>query len=305
MAVQYRDLGAARPGRAIQPTRVTALPRRDAAEAFTGSIRSIPTSNIIGYEPATPDSGGGAGGGGSLPTFGFPYTPYGSGVGYGPSQYPFGGIGQPTVPLGGISLGGGYRFTGEPTGIPATQAGLPVPDWMCAILSTLKVGCTWGDAVGAGLAYFTGGSDPGQSTGGKATCPPGFEIDPDTGKCAEAGMSGAAARILPGGSTGYLGAGGEAAVGSWGYPAIVPSQVGTVTRNNGTVSPILRCPRGMVLGTDNLCYAKGTRGLQRKWKPATKPPMSAKDYKALRRISALQKSVKKLAGAAGMSCKKR
>lgn len=306
MAVQYRDLSAARPGGRISPTRIAQPVRRDAAEQYTGSIRSIPTSNILGYQPAIPDAGGATGGtsgGGGTPYM--PYTPYGSGFGPGLPQYPFGG-GYPSFPTGGTYLGAGYRFTGEPTGIPTTQASLPVPDWMCGILTGIGVGCTWSDAVSAGLAYFTGGSDPGQSTGGKATCPPGFEIDADSGECKQSGVGGTVARIIPGGDTGYLGAGGEAVVGSFGRPALVPAQVGSVTKNSGVVSPILRCARGYVLGQDNLCYPKGSIPRQfRKWRPPTKPPMSASDAKALRRIGTLQKRVKRLAGSAGMSCKKR
>lgn len=94
---------------------------------------------------------------------------------------------------------------------------------------------------------------------------------------------------------------GSAVVGAFGIPALQPSVVGNI---NGR--PIRRCPTGSVLGKDDLCYMKGSIPRKfRKWAPAPKPPMSAADAKALRRIGTLQRRVKKLAGDAGMSCKKR
>lgn len=96
-------------------------------------------------------------------------------------------------------------------------------------------------------------------------------------------------------------AGGVATIGAFGIPAIQPDIVG---ERNGR--PIRSCPPGAVLGKDDLCYMKGSIPRQfRKWKPAPRPVFSAADAKALRRIGTLQKKVKKLAGDANMTCKKR
>jgi len=110
--------------------------------------------------------------------------------------------------------------------------------------------------------------------------------------------------ILPGGdpfivpeSGRALGGGGQAVVGSFGIPAIQPIQV---------AQPTLRCPPGAVLGKDSLCYMKSSipRAF-RKWRPAPKPPMSAADAKALRRIGTLQGKVKRLAKSANLTCKRK
>ena len=108
--------------------------------------------------------------------------------------------------------------------------------------------------------------------------------------------------MIPGGETGVL-EGGQAVVGGFGVPGVTPFVAGQVMKNDGTVGPIFRCPTGMVLGKDSICYMKGAipRNM-RKWKPSPKPPMSAADAKALRRIGTLQRKAKKLAGDAGLRC---
>lgn len=135
-----------------------------------------------------------------------------------------------------------------------------------------------------------------------AGCPPGFKIV--RGRCVATGLGGALERLIPGGETGVLGLEfGDAVMGAFGIPALEPAQVGTITRRDGTVAPILRCPPGAVLGTDELCYTKGTISRQnRKWKPAAKPPISAADWRATRRFASVQKRIKKVASAGGFSC---
>lgn len=83
---------------------------------------------------------------------------------------------------------------------------------------------------------------------------------------------------------------GEAVTGGFNMPAFVPSVVGNITRIDGSSGPILRCPRGTVLATDNLCYAKGTKGLapNRKWKPGRRPFLPSQDLRALDRVAALK-----------------
>lgn len=164
-----------------------------------------------------------------------------------------------------------------------------------------------------GRRLFGGGNRPGAGTGastpgeGQGGCPQGYEWDPRSGRCEQVGLGGLGRRLVPGGATGTLeDRYGEAVLGAFGTPAIVPAQVGTITDRAGNPSPIFRCPPGAVLGKDNLCYMKGSIPRQfRKWKPSPKPPMSAADAKALRRIGTLQKKVKRLAGNAGLSCRKR
>lgn len=149
--------------------------------------------------------------------------------------------------------------------------------------------------VGAGKKIFSG-----QKPGAAADCPPGFRVDPNTGRCLKEGFGGRVERFLPGGGTGFLpsspGPGtGMATMGSFGVPAVQPIQMMTQR---------LDCPAGFLLGMDNLCYAKGTLPRQfRKWKPAKKPPISAKDWRALQTSARVEKKVKRIASTAGFTCK--
>jgi len=90
----------------------------------------------------------------------------------------------------------------------------------------------------------------------------------------------------------HSGGAGAAVRGGFNMPAFVPGVVGNITRRDGTTGPILRCPRGTVLATDNLCYAKGIRGLaaHRKWKPGPRPFLPPKDIQCLRRAVAIRKN---------------
>ena len=135
----------------------------------------------------------------------------------------------------------------------------------------------------------------------RAQCPPGFRVNPRTGVCEVEGPIGAIQRFLPGGQTGVLpqvpDAYGEAVMGSFGVPAIQPAQASTMA---------LRCPPGSVLGKDNLCYQKGSIPMQfRKWRPPKKPPISAKDWRALQTSARVEKKAKDIASKAGFSCRRR
>lgn len=150
---------------------------------------------------------------------------------------------------------------------------------------------------------FTGGGDqfagppPGSTDTPFQPCPEGQFLF--NGSCVRFDPTAA----LPGGRPmiSTTAAGGTLAQGVLG-PARVPEVVGNL---NG--QPIRRCPAGMVLSVEDLCYVKGTKGLAaiRKWKPSARPVMSAADAKVIRRAATLQKKVKKLAGSVGFSCKKR
>ena len=141
--------------------------------------------------------------------------------------------------------------------------------------------------------------------GARSSCPPGFRVNPRTGVCEQEGFRGSVERFLPGGRTGTLPQNGQvsqagygqAVMGSFGVPAQLPVQ---------DTSPTLRCPPGSVLGKDNLCYEKSSIPRQfRKWKPGRRPPISAKDWKALQTANRVEKKAKKIAQTAGFSCRKR
>ena len=63
----------------------------------------------------------------------------------------------------------------------------------------------------------------------------------------------------------------------------------------------LQCPKGLVLGKDERCYAKGTIPPKlRKWRPATRPPITAGDVRAIRRAASAKGRVKKLGKDVGL-----
>lgn len=112
---------------------------------------------------------------------------------------------------------------------------------------------------------------------------------------------------LPGGTPLMVPAGGQAVMGVMGAPALSPTVVGEVARSNGQVGVIRRCPAGLVLGKDNLCYAKGSiPNKLRKWPKTARPPVSAYDARMMRKYGAngsKRNGVKRLAQEAGFSCK--
>jgi len=158
------------------------------------------------------------------------------------------------------------------------------------------------DIIFEGASRLFGGGKP--SVAAKSSCPPGFFADPNTGVCKAGGVGGAVQRFLPGGQTGTLPqvpasqqAYGNAVMGSFGVPALQPAQAQSVA---------LRCPPGSVLGKDNLCYQKGSIPAQfRKWRPARKPPISAKDWKALQTADRVKNKAKNVATKAGFSCRRK
>jgi len=163
-------------------------------------------------------------------------------------------------------------------------------------------GFVTGGPAGAAAGFIRGGRPPGPgsvaTSGGFGVprslddgCPPGQRRSGTD--CVTAGFKGALQRTIPFGATGTISdVTGEAVMGAFNVPATVPAQVGSIERHDGVVSPILRCPRGQVLATDNLCYAKGIKGLAafRKWKPAAKGFLPRRDVACLRRAIAIKKS---------------
>jgi len=129
-------------------------------------------------------------------------------------------------------------------------------------------------------------------------CPGGFERGP-SGNCIQSGFRGLAERLVPGGQAGTIeDIRGDAVMGGFGLPALVPAVVGSITTRAGEQRPILRCPRTMVLGTDDLCYPKAIltpRSRFRKHRRPIAPPISRRDTKAIRTAAAARERVKELA----------
>jgi len=91
----------------------------------------------------------------------------------------------------------------------------------------------------------------------------------------------------------------QAVAGAFGLPAMAPM---AETRQH------LDCPRGFVLGLDNLCYPKAIlRGNSkfRKWRVGPKPPISAADAKMLRRLDAVRTKVANMATSIDLVTKKK
>lgn len=141
----------------------------------------------------------------------------------------------------------------------------------------------------------------------RSDCPPGFRANPRTGACEVEGPIGAVQRFLPGGQTGTLpqvqigqempDAFGGAVMGAFGKPALQPAQASGVS---------LRCPRGMVLGKDNLCYGKNQINAgDRKWRPSKRAKISAAEWRTLSKANSVKNKAKEVASAAGFSCRKK
>lgn len=137
-------------------------------------------------------------------------------------------------------------------------------------------GDIFGVPVSAQLPF--GGSEPpssdsvvpGATNFSPLDCPDGTFRIPGTNQCAD---------LIPGGATqggGLIVSGGEAVKGRFGA-GVAPSEK-TVSR--------ARCPRGMVLAVDGLCYDKRSlRNDQRMWPASRKPLLTAGDLNAISRAS--------------------
>lgn len=187
--------------------------------------------------------------------------------------------------LGGF-LGGGAAGNGGQTTTMGRSCSPPYfvhpQTGRCTLSST---------STGVGT-QVTSTSVPGPGTGSQFGPNGG---PPQIGTRPEEGWRAFFERLFPGGETGTELATegyGNAVIGGFGIPALEPAIVGAVQRRDGTMAPIRRCPPGLVLATDELCYAKGTRGLaaHRKWKPSGACFLPPRDVKALRRAVAIRKS---------------
>lgn len=145
----------------------------------------------------------------------------------------------------------------------------------------------------AGCQVILPGNTGTPSTG-FAGCPAGWVLD-SSGRCVQGGMGGMMQRVIPGGSTGTM-IPGQAQQGAFGIPAETPAQVGTIMRNDGSVGPVFRCRGNLVLGRDNLCYARGSipRGA-RKHPPGRKPLLTGGDLRCLSKAQGLRGKIKRAA----------
>lgn len=239
----------------------------------------------------------GPSGGAQLPPAPPGATPLPGGGYYSPIGYA-----PPTFIPGGPAMGGTQFVPSTSSyGVPELiNAGVGAIGGCDAMPSPLKEICK-------GYGILTGGPKPtttAQTGTGttlqQATCPPGTVRVGNT--CVSPGD------LFPGGAPGMFEAGGQAVAGGFGMPAFSPTIVGSVANNRGEVRPIRRCPRGMVLGFDELCYPKAVlprRSRFRKHKGERKPPMTGADAAALRRIGSLKNRVKELASDAGLTCANR
>lgn len=104
--------------------------------------------------------------------------------------------------------------------------------------------------------------------------------------------------IVPVPGTTVGGPGGSTTMGAFGLPAVVPAAETRIVR---------KCPRGMVLGMDDLCYPKAVlprRSRNRKWRGDPKPPVTAADAKAIRRADRVRETVLDLAKDVGLHASK-
>jgi len=129
------------------------------------------------------------------------------------------------------------------------------------------------------------------STSGTA-CGPGMARD-SRGNCVSeetlGGVRSVIARLLPGGSTGRAletsTEFGDAVLGAFNIPALEPAIVGDIQRNDGSTALIRRCPRGMVLGRDELCYPREIlrrNSRFRKHRPGPRPILTGGQRSAIR-----------------------
>jgi len=191
---------------------------------------------------------------------------------------------------GGFARGGSPRFTGSDPGAGLGQPRQSTFAPSRAIFDIpLKQLIAEGSARSLAEARRRGLAAPLTTTSQSCRFPK--RIDPRTGECKifigrESGID----RPISGGISMRDDEFGEAVIGAFNMPALVPAVVGQIERRDGTVGPILRCPRGSVLATDDLCYSKGIKGLasHRKWKPGRAPFLPGRDLRALDRVAALK-----------------
>lgn len=190
----------------------------------------------------------------------------------------------PSIPGGGFT--GGF---GLPSG-PTSGVGLEgrAPDTACT-LAGIPAPCTWVDiALSAAGNLFGGqGSEPpaGPSVPGTGlNVPTGNGGGPCGEGCFEApgGRCVCPGDVFPGGDPFISAPSGQAVHGRFGVG------VRPMERQRRQ----LKCPAGMVLGKDNVCYESLGRR-QRKWDPGMKPLLTGGDRAAIRKAAAAARKLKR------------
>ncbi len=176
--------------------------------------------------------------------------------------------GLPGAAVGFATSGGGGAATsaaGGP-GTPATLASLPAP---------------------GGVAL------PGRPGG---ACGAGF-VRNSAGQCVPSSMFSGAATV-PGATVPTALAPIPAVAGGNGtdmFGVAVMGMFGAALEPAAMAATRLRCPRGTVLGRDNLCYNKrDLRKSERKWNPGTKPVLTGGQVNTLKKAHRIQERMAKL-----------
>lgn len=218
-------------------------------------------------------------------------------------------------PGGRIPGGPGGQPGGFPPGARPTGARTDFEIGVEAIIAAGYTGCIslgLPKAVCDAAAALVGGLDGGETGGGKpgsggggggpfdlgalasGNCDEGFVFNPTLGICEFEGSPGQ--------------------VTTQGTSGLPPGAARAVTVGEIHGRPIRRCPAKFVLADPALfgpgvCFHKSTiPNKLRKWPKTAKPPVTAYDARMMRKYGpggSKQKSIKKLAGSAGLSCKRK
>lgn len=228
--------------------------------------------------------------------------------------------GAQPIPMGGPTMGaarfdirGFFPGFGPGGGGGAPVPTLPGPGWPpgtpaggTSPLSAGEIGTTlagagacdflpegfWRRLCEGGVDLLPGGNGNGTTMGQEAQpCPSGtFKVGD---RCVAPGDA------PPGGDPFTFPAGMQAVAGSFGMPAVTPR---IEQRTHRT------CPKGMVLGDDDLCYPRAIlsrRSKFRKWRQPPRPPVSAADAKALRKVDRIRDKLRDLGKKADLKVTKR
>jgi len=214
-------------------------------------------------------------------------------------------LAQPMVSSSGVPLMSMHTSKKIPglVGInPQTAAlfGIKIPGFIKKIARGALDFIPGGRTINQGIDFFTGPTKPGPLPGTiafqpSAKCTIGFEWDPVTQRCIQSGFRGAVERFLPGGELGTQeDIFGEAVQGRFGV-GLVPGRVNISTR---------RCPRGMKLGKDGICY-DSIANSNREWPRGTPPLLTGGQVRSLRKAAAARTTLtskrgRKLIGAANL-----
>lgn len=192
-------------------------------------------------------------------------------------------------------------FGSGPT-LPPPGGGLPQPTgggdsfWGSLGQAAVQLGTAW---VGKELG-LTGGSASEPPSGESVVPGAGLQAPQGTG-CSWPMVRGPGGTCIdlsalpPGGDPAVVGAGSmPPASGGYadGYGDAVRGYYGVALQPRVEARAVRKCPPGMVLGKDNLCY-ESLRKSARKWDPGMKPLMTGGDRKAIRRAASVAGKLKR------------